>query len=70
MQDEKVSAYMFHESQTAYSQDEDALNWIQATYDELVDPPEELSFGPDRPGLMMRQLLLKMAQSETKTSNP
>jgi len=70
LQDEKVSAYMFHESQTAYSQDEDALNWIQATYDELVDPPEELSFGPDRPGLMMRQLLLKMAQSETKTSNP
>jgi vanillate O-demethylase monooxygenase subunit len=49
MPDEKVSAYMFHESQTAYSQDEDALNWIQATYDELVDPPEELSFGPDRP---------------------
>jgi len=70
LNDEEVSAYLHQESQTAYAQDEDALNWIQATYDELDEPPDELSFGPDRPGLMMRKLLLKMAQLETKTTKP
>ena len=70
LDDAEVSAYMHDESQTAYAQDEDALNWIQATYDALDEPPPELSFGPDRPGLMMRKLLLTMAQSETNTHNP
>lgn len=64
LEDADVSEYLRKESQTAYAQDEDALNWIQATYDSLDAPPPELSFGPDRPGLMMRKVLLKMAKAE------
>jgi phenylpropionate dioxygenase-like ring-hydroxylating dioxygenase large terminal subunit len=70
LQDAEVDAFMQKESQTAYAQDEDALNWIQATYDGLDAPPTELSFGPDRPGLMMRKVLLKMAQSENQSHQP
>ena len=69
LQSAEVSAYLHHASQTAYAEDEDALNWIQATYDALEEPPHELSFGPDRPGLMMCKLLLTMAQSETHPHN-
>lgn len=70
LQDTEVSAYLHKASQTAYAQDEDALNWIQSTYDSLDEPPHELSFGPDRPGLMMRKVLLKMARSEAKSNQP
>jgi len=70
LDDEEASDYLHKESQTAYAQDEEALNWIQATYDSLEAPPHELSFGPDRPGLMMRKVLLKMAQAEANSLKP
>ena len=70
LEDADVSDYLHKESQTAYAQDEEALNWIQATYDSLEAPPHELSFGPDRPGLMMRKVLLKMAQAEANSLKP
>jgi phenylpropionate dioxygenase-like ring-hydroxylating dioxygenase large terminal subunit len=64
LDDAQASQYLQAQSQIAYAQDEDALNWIQRIYDESEQPPPELSFGPDRPGLMMRKILLNMAQSE------
>lgn len=63
--DEQASAFLHAQSQTAYAQDEAALNWIQRIYDESSEPAYELSFAPDRPGLLMRKILLDLAQSET-----
>lgn len=63
--DAAASAYLQEQSQIAYAQDEEALNWIQQTYDDLGHAPAELSFGPDRPGLAMRKTLLELARRES-----
>ncbi|MFD0666314.1 Rieske 2Fe-2S domain-containing protein [Ramlibacter sp. MAHUQ-53] len=64
LDDAHASDFLREQSQTAYAQDEEALNWIQQTYDDLGHAPPELSFGPDRPGLAMRKILLRLAQLE------
>ncbi len=55
----------------AFTEDKDALSWIQAIKDEAVEPLPELSFAPDRPGMLMRSVLLRLANEESKYSaNP
>lgn len=63
LDDVAASEFLREQSQIAYAQDEEALNWIQRTYDEFTQAPPELSFGPDRPGLMMRKILLRLAHA-------
>lgn len=56
--------FLFEASKTAYYEDVEALTWIQDNLDKESGPVEELSFGPDRPGLLMRKILLKLAKAE------
>lgn len=64
LDDAQASDFLREQSQIAYAQDEEALNWIQETYDGFDHAPPELSFGPDRPGLAMRKILLQLARQE------
>lgn len=66
LEDQEANDFMRTASGTAYQEDVDALTWIQQTYDNQPGVPHELSFGPDRPGLMMRKTLLQMAQAEAQ----
>ena len=48
----------------AFAEDKDALSWIQVVKDNADEPLLELSFAPDRPGMLMRKVLLRMADEE------
>jgi vanillate O-demethylase monooxygenase subunit len=64
LDDDEASRYLQEASTKAYLEDVDALTWIQQTYDRLDGVPPELSFGPDRPGLLMRRILQRLADAE------
>jgi len=68
LSDAEVDTYFKDASTKAYYEDVDALTWIQETYDRAGGPVEELSFGPDRPGLMMRRNLLRLVNAENTES--
>jgi hypothetical protein len=62
--DASASKFLLEASTSAYIEDVDALGWIT---DVLASEPgefKELSFRADRPGLMMRQILNRMAAAE------
>lgn len=63
--DEQASQYLTDASNQAYQEDVDALTWIQAEVEKESGPLEELSFGPDRPGIAMRKILLRLASDES-----
>ena len=48
----------------AYQEDVDALGWIQEVVERETEPFEELSFAPDRPGIAMRKILLRLVNEE------
>lgn len=56
--------FLYEASMKAYYEDVEALTWIQENLDKETGPVEELSFGPDRPGLLMRKIMLKLAKAE------
>lgn len=64
LQDAAAGEYLHKSSTKAFMEDVDALTWIQDTYDQESGPVPELSFGPDRPGLLMRRILLRLASGE------
>jgi phenylpropionate dioxygenase-like ring-hydroxylating dioxygenase large terminal subunit len=64
LDDTEASTYLTETSMRAYQEDVDALTWIQTELEKEDEPPEELSFGPDRPGLAMRKILLRLARLE------
>ncbi len=64
LDDAAASDYLRESSSKAYQEDVDALRWIQETLDAHEEPVHELSFGPDKPGLLMRRTLLKLAHQE------
>lgn len=64
LDDESASEYLTATSNQAYQEDVDALGWIQQELEKESEAPEELSFGPDRPGLAMRKILLRLARQE------
>ena len=65
LDDAGASEYLTSASIKAYMEDVDALTWIQEEVEKSDGPPDELSFGPDRPGLAMRKTLLRLAEAET-----
>jgi phenylpropionate dioxygenase-like ring-hydroxylating dioxygenase large terminal subunit len=65
LDDEAASKYLIDASNKAYQEDVDALTWIQAEVEKESEPIEELSFGPDRPGIAMRKILLRLATEES-----
>lgn len=64
LDDESASEYLAATSNQAYQEDVDALGWIQQELEKESEAPEGLSFGPDRPGLAMRKILLRLARQE------
>ncbi len=64
--DAQADAFLVDASMKAYQEDVDALTWIQETVERETEPFEELSFGPDRPGIAMRRILLKLANEEAR----
>jgi phenylpropionate dioxygenase-like ring-hydroxylating dioxygenase large terminal subunit len=64
LDDAGASQYLTETSNRAYQEDVDALGWIQTELEKEAEPPEELSFAPDRPGLAMRKILLRLARQE------
>lgn len=51
-------------SAKAYLEDVDALEWIMDVVRNDSEPQFDLNFAPDKPGLMMRQVLHRMAAEE------
>jgi phenylpropionate dioxygenase-like ring-hydroxylating dioxygenase large terminal subunit len=65
LEDEEASKYLSDTSYVAYQEDVDALTWIQNEVEKESSAVEELSFGPDRPGIAMRKILLRLATEES-----
>lgn len=62
--DEGIDQYVLDSHRAAYQEDVDALTWIQELLDKEPGAVEELSFAPDRPGIMCRRTLLRLSQLE------
>jgi phenylpropionate dioxygenase-like ring-hydroxylating dioxygenase large terminal subunit len=63
LQDEAASTFLLEASTQAYLEDVDALGWISDIVCAEGDF-KEMSFRADRPGLMMRQILNRLAAAE------
>jgi len=62
--DTEVDRYVLDSHYAAYQEDVDALTWIQELLDKEPGAVEELSFAPDRPGILCRKTLLRLSQLE------
>lgn len=66
LDDVGIDRYMTESSSKAYLEDVEALGWIQEVVEKETGPFEEYSFGPDRPGIAMRKILLRLASEEAQ----
>lgn len=66
LEDEGIDQYMIASSSKAYLEDVEALGWIQDVVERETEAFEEFSFGPDRPGIAMRRILLRLANEEAQ----
>lgn len=62
--DEEIDRYLTKASEAAYLEDVDALEWISELVQRDSEPQFDLSFAPDKPGLMMRRILFRSAEVE------
>jgi phenylpropionate dioxygenase-like ring-hydroxylating dioxygenase large terminal subunit len=60
-QDTAIDQHLATASAKAYQEDVDALEWIMANVLNDTEPQFDLHFAPDKPGLMMRQILHRLA---------
>lgn len=63
LESQSASEYLRASSEAAYMEDVDALQWISQIVTESGEV-REVSFRSDRPGLLMRQTLLRLANAE------
>ena len=67
--DAAIDEHLSSASAKAYKEDVDALEWIMDNIVNDSEPQFDLHFAPDKPGLMMRQTLYRLAMKECgKTS--
>jgi len=67
--DAAIDEHLSTASAKAYKEDVDALEWIMENIVNDSEPQFDLHFAPDKPGLMMRQSLYRLAMTEIgKTS--
>ncbi|MBN9084384.1 MAG: (2Fe-2S)-binding protein [Rhizobiales bacterium 62-17] len=64
LDDEEASKFLYEASHAAYVEDVDALGWISDIVTTESEDYREFSFRSDRPGLMMRQVLSRLAAQE------
>ncbi|MGF6876933.1 Rieske 2Fe-2S domain-containing protein [Paraburkholderia sp. MM5477-R1] len=64
LDDKEIDAHLYAASSKAYQEDVDALEWILQTVSSDTQPQFDLNFAPDKPGLLMRQVLYRLAAQE------
>ncbi|HSV81873.1 MAG TPA: aromatic ring-hydroxylating dioxygenase subunit alpha [Ramlibacter sp.] len=64
LEDEAIDEHLVQASAKAYQEDVDALEWIMDVVRNDSQPQFDLNFAPDKPGLMMRQVLYRLAATE------
>lgn len=64
LDDAAIDAHLLGASTKAYQEDVDALEWIMDVVQSDSEPQFDLNFAPDKPGLMMRQILYRLAAAE------
>ncbi|TGP39844.1 hypothetical protein EN871_31190, partial [bacterium M00.F.Ca.ET.228.01.1.1] len=69
LEDKEADAFLYEASDKAYKEDVDALEWILEAVTSDVEPQFDLNFAPDKPGLLMRQILLCMAATERQRAS-
>lgn len=63
--DAEIDRFMFEAHRQAYGEDVEALEWITDVVLNDNDPQQcDLSFAPDKPGLMARRILHRLAMAE------
>jgi phenylpropionate dioxygenase-like ring-hydroxylating dioxygenase large terminal subunit len=63
-EDPRIDEHLSSASAKAYWEDVEALEWIMKTIVQDAEPQFDLHFAPDKPGLMMRQILYRLAMQE------
>ncbi len=64
--DAATDAFLTEASAKAYQEDVEALEWIMDVVRNDADPHIELSFAPDKPGLMARRIIYRLAKKENQ----
>lgn len=64
LDDAAIDEHLHCASTKAYQEDVDALEWIMNVVRNDSEPQFDLNFAPDKPGLMMRQILYRLAAAE------
>lgn len=62
--DPSIDQFMVDAHKQAYSEDLEALEWIMDVVRNDADPHIELSFATDKPGLMARRIMYRLAMKE------
>jgi phenylpropionate dioxygenase-like ring-hydroxylating dioxygenase large terminal subunit len=66
--DAAIDQFMTDAHGQAYYEDVEALEWICEVVQDDAEPQFDLSFGPDKPGLMARRILYRLAKREAATN--
>jgi vanillate O-demethylase monooxygenase subunit len=62
--DAGIDTFLIEASAKAYHEDVEALEWIMDVVRNDADPHIELSFATDKPGLMARRIIYRLAMKE------
>lgn len=62
--DPEADEFLYNASMQAYTEDVDALEWIQEVVQKDAQKQFDLSFAPDKPGLLMRRNIYERVASE------
>lgn len=62
--DKGIDSFIFDAHKQAYHEDVEALEWIMEVVKNDADPQIDLSFAPDKPGLMARRIMYRLAMKE------
>ena len=64
--DEAIDTFLYEASSQAYYEDIEALEWIMDVVRNDAEPQIDLSFAPDKPGLMARRIMYRLAMKEVR----
>ena len=62
--DKAIDDYLHGASAKAYYEDVEALEWIMEVVEKDQEQQFDMSFAPDRPGLMARRIMYRKAMAE------
>ena len=69
LDDAEADRHLQTASEQAYLEDVDALEWISDVVRKDAEPQFDLNFAPDKPGLLMRRNLYRMAAREADVAS-